>query len=68
MLCVENISRLLKQKVAGKEFCAIFYELKVYIFLLKVLLYLLIFFLKIRIDKLYEENGYRKIPPGEIPT
>ena len=40
----------------------------VYIFLLKVLLYLLIIFRKIRIDTLYEENGYRKIPPGGIPA
>ena len=37
-------------------------------FLLKDSSYLLIIFWKIRIDILYEENGSRKITPGEIPT
>ena len=61
VLWIENISRLLKQKVAGMKFCATFYEFKVYIFFQKVLLYLLMIFCKIRIDTLYEENVYRKI-------
>ena len=43
-------------------------EFKVYFFLLKVFLYLLIIFWKIRIDKLCEENGSMKIPPpGDFP-
>ena len=59
-------SRSLEQKFAGKKFCATFYEFRVYIFLLKVLLYLLIIFWKIPIDTLYEENGPRNIPPVGI--
>ena len=42
-------------------------EFKVYIFMLKVLLYLLIIFGKTRIDTLHEKNGSRKIPLGKIP-
>ena len=49
------------------KFWAAFYEFEVYIFLMKVLSYLLIIFLKITIDTLYEENGSRKIPPGKFP-
>ena len=64
VLWVENISRSLKQIVAGKEFCATFYEFKVYIFLLNIFL---IIFWKIRIDTLYEANGSRKIATGEFP-
>ena len=45
VLWVENILRSLKLKVAGKKFWATFYEFKVYIFLLKVLLYLLVIFI-----------------------
>ena len=49
--------------------CGIFYEFKVYIFLLKVLLYWLIIFWKVRVHALYEEICSRKIlPPGETPT
>ena len=59
---------LIERKSAGKKFCATFYEFKVYIFFLKVLLYLLIIFWKVRIDTLYEENGCRKISPGGIPA
>ena len=60
---------LIETKVAGKKFCRTFYEFKVYIFLLKVLLHLLIIFWKIRIDTLYEENDSRKIfPTGEFPS
>ena len=32
VLWFENISHLLKQKVAGKKFCATFYEFKAYLF------------------------------------
>ena len=53
---------------AGKKFCATFYEFKVHIFLLKVLLYLLVIFWTVRIDTLYEENGlWKSLPPGEFP-
>ena len=74
MLWVENISRLFKQKVEEKKIWATFYEFKVFIFLLKVLLYLLIIFWKIRIDTLYEEMVLgktftpEKFPPTKLPT
>ena len=53
-------------------------EFKAYIFMLKILLYLLIIFGKIRIDTLHEEKGSpqentprilspRKLPPGIFP-
>ena len=53
-------------------------EFKAYIFMLKILLYLLIIFGNIRIDTLHEENGSpqentprklspRKFPPGIFP-
>ena len=64
---------LIERKSCGKEILrdilwVISFSYKVYIFLLKVLLYLLIIFWNIRIDTLYEENGSRKIPPGGIST
>ena len=62
VLRVEYISCSLKQRVAGKKFYPTFYEFKVYILSLKVLLYFLIIFWKIRIDTLYE--GSMKLPPG----
>ena len=65
VLRVEYISSSLKQRVAGKKFYPTFYEFKVYILSLKVLLYFLIIFWKIRIDTLYE--GSMKLPPGEFP-
>ena len=57
------------KKLRERKFGRHFGEFKVYIFLLKVLLYLLIIFWKIRIDTLYEENDYTKIPsPSGNPT
>ena len=65
-LWVENISHSLKQNVAGKKFCLRWVNefmnfMSLYIFLLKVLLYLLAIFWKIRIATLYEENGSMEI-------
>ena len=50
----------------AQKFARIFYEFKVYIFLLKVSLYFLIIFWKVWIDTLYKENGSWKSLPGKI--
>ena len=62
---------LIETKSCGKEILRDIYEFRVYIFLLKVLLHMLVIFWKIRIDTLYEDQQEKfppiKLPQGKLP-